>query len=292
MGYRKNLPLTPETVSYGSGTGCPYCSGRRAISGETDLATRYPDLAAEWHPTRNGDLSPADVLPGSHRLVWWQCEHGHEWRAQIKSRVAGTGCPVCSNRALLRGENDLATNYPELARQWHPTKNGQLTPSDVVPGTRRKVWWVCDKGHEWRASVSARVNGSGCPVCASNKKSLVALSQRPRLSGCCRQPHPAQRWVPILCQYEGVARLQRSRYKISRDRSPVASNHEWIVDTGPCSSGKPEKSMVAMQFRARMASCDLFADRQSEQWLPVLHRLCFRKTVESIPEISARDVCA
>lgn len=193
MGYRKNLPLIPETVSYGSkrrvwwrcanghswqaavhtrsgsGTGCPYCSGRRAISGETDLATRYPDLAAEWHPTRNGDLSPADVLPGSHRLVWWQCEHGNEWRAQIKSRVAGTGCPVCSNRALLRGENDLATNYPELARQWHPTKNGQLTPSDVVPGTRRKVWWVCDKGHEWRASVSARVNGSGCPVCASKK---------------------------------------------------------------------------------------------------------------------------
>ena len=189
----KNLPLIPETVSYGSkrrvwwrcanghswqaavhtrsgsGTGCPYCSGRRAISGETDLATRYPDLAAEWHPTRNGDLSPADVLPGSHRLVWWQCEHGNEWRAQIKSRVAGTGCPVCSNRALLRGENDLATNYPELARQWHPTKNGQLTPSDVVPGTRRKVWWVCDKGHEWRASVSARVNGSGCPVCASKK---------------------------------------------------------------------------------------------------------------------------
>ena len=189
----RNLPLTPETVSRGSkrrvfwrcanghswqaavhtrsgsGTGCPYCSGRLPVPGETDLATRYPDLAAEWHPTKNGDLTPSDVLPGSHRLVWWQCPHGHEWRAQIKSRVSGAGCPVCSNRALLRGVNDLVTNNPELARQWHPTKNGDLTPADVVPGTRRKVWWVCDKGHEWRAAVSARVNGSGCPVCTSKK---------------------------------------------------------------------------------------------------------------------------
>ncbi len=189
----RNLPLTPETVSRGSkrrvfwrcenghswqaaihtrsgsGTGCPYCSGRLPVPGETDLATRYPDLAAEWHPTKNGDLTPSDVLPGSHRLVWWQCPHGHEWRAQIKSRVSGAGCPICSNRALLRGVNDLATNNPELARQWHPTKNGDLIPADVVPGTRRKVWWVCDKGHEWRAAVSARVNGSGCPVCTSKK---------------------------------------------------------------------------------------------------------------------------
>lgn len=153
----KNLPLTPETVSRGSkrrvwwtcahghhrqaavhtrsgsGTGCPYCTGRRAIPGETDLATRYPDLAAEWHPTKNGDLTPSDVLPGSHRLVWWQCPHGHEWRAQIKSRVSGAGCPVCSNRALLRGVNDLATNNPELARQWHPTLNRSLTPRPHPP---------------------------------------------------------------------------------------------------------------------------------------------------------------
>ena len=190
----RNLPLTPETVSRGSkrrvfwrcenghswqaavhtrsgsGTGCPYCSGRLPVPGETDLATRYPDLAAEWHPTKNGDLTPSDVLPGSHRLVWWQCPHGHEWRAQIKSRVSGAGCPVCSNRALLRGVNDLATNNPELARQWHPTKNGDLTPADVVPGTRRKVWWICDKGHEYQATVASRTQrNGGCPYCANTK---------------------------------------------------------------------------------------------------------------------------
>ena len=212
----RNLPLTPETVSRGSkrrvfwrcanghswqaavhtrsgsGTGCPYCSGRLPVPGETDLATRYPDLAAEWHPTKNGDLTPSDVLPGSHRLVWWQCPHGHEWRAQIKSRVSGAGCSVCSNRALLRGVNDLATNNPELARQWHPTKNGDLTPRDVLAGSRRKVWWICEHGHEWQADVSSRNHGTGCPVCAGKK--VISgendfASQYPELA---RQWHPTK----------------------------------------------------------------------------------------------------
>ena len=189
----KNLPLTPETVSCGSkrrvwwtcahghhrqaavhtrsgsGTGCPYCTGRRAIPGETDLATRYPDLARQWQPTKNGALTPSDVLPGSHRLVWWLCPNGHEWRAQVKSRVNGAGCPICTNRHVLSGDNDLASLYPYIARQWHPTKNGALTPSDVVPGSNQSMWWVCPRGHEWRTQVKSRINGSGCPVCAGKK---------------------------------------------------------------------------------------------------------------------------
>lgn len=139
----RNLPLTPATVSRGSkkhvwwrclnghswrtsvytrtgsGTGCPYCSGRYAITGETDLATNYPELMQEWHPTKNGSLDPSQLLPGSHRLVWWRCANGHEWRAQIKSRVNGNGCPICANKKLQKGDNDLAHQYPDLAREWH-----------------------------------------------------------------------------------------------------------------------------------------------------------------------------
>ena len=80
-----------------------------------------------------------------------------------------SGCPVCANRMVLAGVNDLATINPELARQWHPTKNGDLTPRDVLAGSRRKVWWICDQGHEWQADVSSRNHGTGCPVCAGKK---------------------------------------------------------------------------------------------------------------------------
>ena len=68
------------------------------------------------------------MAAGSHKSVWWQCEKGHTWQAMVKSRVEGCGCPVCANRATIPGFNDLATTEPALAAQWHPTKNGALTP--------------------------------------------------------------------------------------------------------------------------------------------------------------------
>lgn len=148
------------------GSGCPYCAGKQAVPGETDLASRYPDLVAQWHPTQNGGLTPDTVLPGSHKKVWWVCEQGHVWQAAVKTRVSGCGCPVCANREVSFGENDLAATHPLLAAQWHPSKNGALTPKDVVAGTGRRVWWRCEKGHVWQASVASRACGVGCPVCA------------------------------------------------------------------------------------------------------------------------------
>lgn len=121
-GRRRYIPGT------GSGTGCPSAPGKVAQTGENDLATLFPELACQWHPIKNGSLTPEQVLPGSHRMVWWICEKGHEWRAQVKSRVVGCGCPVCANREIHPAENDLATQYPRLAVQWHPTKNGAITP--------------------------------------------------------------------------------------------------------------------------------------------------------------------
>ena len=187
----RNAPLTPKDISYGSkqkvwwrcekghswqaaaytrtsnSAGCPYCTGRWIWPGENDLASKRPDLAAQWHPTKNGKLLPEQVMPGSNKKVWWICDKGHEWQATVKSRSNGTGCPVCCNRKLLPGENDLATTYPALAKQWHPQKNGRLTPRDVTAGSRKKVWWICKKGHEWQAMIALRTRGtSGCPVCA------------------------------------------------------------------------------------------------------------------------------
>lgn len=157
-----------ESVAYERakrGTGCPYCAGKRILPG-MDLAARYPYLADQWHPRRNGELRPEEVLPGSQRSAWWKCSRGHEWRATINSRVNGRGCPICAGRAVLPGENDLETAVPALAAQWHPEKNGPLRPSQVISGSNRKVWWCCEHGHEWQATVKSRVQGSGCPVCA------------------------------------------------------------------------------------------------------------------------------
>lgn len=86
-------------------------------SGKKDLASLYPEIAAQWDPEKNGDLSPEQVLPGSGKRIYWICEAGHSWQTAVYHRTEGHGCPICSAReaALKRGMNDLLTVSPELA---------------------------------------------------------------------------------------------------------------------------------------------------------------------------------
>lgn len=148
-----------------NGVGCPYCSGK-VVNAQNCLATLKPGLAKEWHPTKNGALTPGDVTPGSDKKVWWLCKRDktHEWKALIRNRTKGSGCPFCSGTAVTI-HNCLATINPKLAEEWHPTKNGSLTPFDVFPGSHKKAWWLCKNGHEWEADLSNRAKGTGCKLC-------------------------------------------------------------------------------------------------------------------------------
>ena len=150
------------------GQNCPYCSGRRSLEGFNDLATTHPLLASEWHPKLNGELKPEQVSAGSTRQVWWLGSCGHEWRAHSNSRTSNnTGCPVCSGKRMLVGFNDIATTHPLLASEWHPTKNGQLTPEQLTAGVAKRVWWLGSCGHEWQAILNNRTgNQAGCPKCS------------------------------------------------------------------------------------------------------------------------------
>jgi len=155
-----------------NGTGCPVCAGKQIVIGFNDLAAINPELVEEWHPTKNGDFTPQKVTAGNNtKKVWWLGKCGHEWQATISSRSSrGLGCPICANRTVLPGYNDLATTHPLLAAEWHPTKNGNLTPRMVISGTPKKVWWKCSQGHEWKAQLSNRASGTGCPHCSGELK--------------------------------------------------------------------------------------------------------------------------
>ena len=189
----RNLPLKPETVTRGSdksvwwrcekghewkavigdrsrGNGCPYCAGKRLIPGQNDLATVDPALAAQWHPHKNGMLTPRDVTAVAGRAVWWRCSEGHAWKALISNRRWGNGCPYCANRKILPGYNDLKTCHPEIAAQWNREKNGELSADMVMAGSGRRVWWQCEKGHEWQARILSRTQGVGCPHCYRERR--------------------------------------------------------------------------------------------------------------------------
>ena len=153
-----------------AGSNCPFCANQTVQTGTNDLATLYPSLAAQWHPTKNGAMKPTDLVPGSHTEIWWQCEKGHEWKVAPYHRVrSNTSCPYCSGKAILDGFNDLLTLRPDIAKEWHPSKNKGLEPTDVGIGNGRKIWWLCKNGHEWEARVSDRCGGNGCPICSGRK---------------------------------------------------------------------------------------------------------------------------
>ena len=157
-----------------NGNGCPACSRRVPTKGKNDIATLFPQIASEWNYEKNGFMVPEDFLPGSSNTVWWKCKIcGGEWKASIENRCKknGTSCPYCSGRIARSGKNDLKTVNPILAEEWHPTKNGTLTPETVLPNSNMKVWWRCNKcGYEWQTAISNRNKGSACPKCAQEKE--------------------------------------------------------------------------------------------------------------------------
>jgi len=207
---KKNSPLLPENFTSGAkqkvwwqcsrdinhewfaiidnrcrGAGCPFCSGNR-VSKTNSLLAKNPEVASEWHPTKNGDLTPQDFTAGSTKKVWWQCSKGdeHEWEARIYSRKKRK-CPFCSGKKVSKTNNLLVKN-PLLSMEWHPTKNGNLKPGNFTSNSGKKIWWQCPEGdeHEWESAISNRNRGSGCPFCSGARVSKTnnLLARNPKLA--------------------------------------------------------------------------------------------------------------
>ena len=163
-----------STRSYGSK--CPYCSGIKILKGFNDLATLHPHLAEEWSE-RNGDLKPDAVNEKSQKNVWWQCSTcGHVYKAVIKARVHGLQCPVCAQRAVLAGYNDLATTDPALTLEWDYEANKKWSPNSISRYSMYPVWWKGSCGHRWKDKVFNRaVEGAGCIYCENAFRQALPL---------------------------------------------------------------------------------------------------------------------
>ena len=159
------------------GQGCPFCSNRRVLPGYNDLMTTHPDIAAQWD-YENNILEPQNITYGSNEVVWWKCSLGHKYQMSVHKKVSrNVICPVCSGHKTVPGINDFETAYPEMAKEWHPTKNGDLKPSVISKKNGRRIWWQCGHGHEWQATVRDRViDNTGCPFCSARR--LTSYSEQ------------------------------------------------------------------------------------------------------------------
>jgi hypothetical protein len=160
----------------GRKSGCPFCHGKR-VSITNSLKSKFPKLAKEWHPKRNGKLRPEHVTYGSSQKVWWRCRRHpeHEWETTVSLRTGGRGCPYCCHQKVSE-ENSLQSQFPYIAAQLHPTKNKGLKADDIAVSSSKKVWWICRKGpdHVWQATPANRTGrGSNCPACAGKQISVT-----------------------------------------------------------------------------------------------------------------------
>lgn len=189
----KNEHLTPSSLRYGSGkkvwwkcpknhsyearisdrtihsSGCPYCSGK-LVTPETSFAYLYPEIAAHWHPVKNGKLRPENVRSKSGKKVWFICPesnlHAYQARIADKTDSKKVGCPYCAG-VQVAPDTSLEFKFPEISKEWHPTKNGKLTPDKVTSGSNKKIWWLCERGHEYQMQAFQRTHDNrGCNQCS------------------------------------------------------------------------------------------------------------------------------
>lgn len=170
-------------------SGCPVCSGRRTRPGVNDLATIDPDLAAQWHARANWPLTPQTVSPGFKGEVMWLDLCGHTFERSPSARRQDRRCPVCLARVAYPGQNDLASQHPDLAAEWAASLNGGLQPDEVTVASRKRIRWqrVCD--HPFVASPASRIADPtvpGCDRCArtgpeSNPRLTETVDDRPGL---------------------------------------------------------------------------------------------------------------
>ena len=242
-----------------NGSGCPYCNGSRPIPGVNDLESLFPWLVKQWDREANGDLMPSDMFPKSNKRVNWICERGHKWEAKIYHRTDGQGCPYCAGLRPIIGETDLETLEPVIARQWHPTKNGNRHPSEFTRFSHFDAIWLCAEGHEYSAPIYRRSRGSGCPVC-DGKSIIPGVND---LSS--RAPYLAKEWnrqKNIDATPETVAMHDNRKYSWICCKC----GHEWKASPNNRAAGKGCPKCAGHVVEPQINSIAAINPHMIDQW--------------------------
>ena len=138
--------------------------------------TNHDDFLECWDSELNGNISPATIAKGSHKKYHWICKNcGTRYlRAPHSFTENGkNGCPECwvVYRGIARHntavqKHNLKFNYPELAQEWMKERNDNIDSSEVAYTDSSQYWWRCSIcGTEWKAAITNRIKGTGCPRC-------------------------------------------------------------------------------------------------------------------------------
>lgn len=142
---------------------CPYCRGLR-VGDSNSLANLNPTLAKEWDYSKN-EKNPNQVTTKSSYKAWWIGICGHNWKASVSDRSNGKNCKYCThNPVILKGENDLWTTNPSIAKLLVNKEDGYK----YTKGSSFKVDFKCPncKNIINRCINKVNANGLSCNKCS------------------------------------------------------------------------------------------------------------------------------
>tara|TARA_B100000315_G_scaffold256735_1_gene303427 strand:+ start:226 stop:1740 length:1515 start_codon:yes stop_codon:yes gene_type:complete len=226
------------------------------------LLSEYPELLREWHPTKNGELKPDEVTHGSQKKVWWLCPKGHPYDSIIKDRTRKdrpSGCPHCYTN-LSRGRrasdgNNLLSLFPKIAKEWHPTKNGDSKPEEFAGRSNIKVWWLCPKDHSYDSVIAERTRKRprGCPYCSNRR---VGEDNNLKLLF----PKIAEEWHPTK---NGDSKPEEFTYG--------SKTRVWWI----CPKGHEYDSKIFVRTRKEKSGCPYCSNQSSSPELRILSEFRF-----------------
>ena len=196
-----------------------------------DFETLFPAIAKEWSPTNTE--TPSSFTSKCTKKFKWICPQcKNEYISAINQRVKGYGCPFCSSRKLKIGQNDFLHKYPEIAKEWDYSKNKD-TPDNFFPNSRKKVFWICPKGHSYISNIHNRIHGVGCPQCQKERRTsfpeqailfylskLTETENRPKINGFEIDIYIKKLSVGI--EYDGIFFHDSDKAKIKEERKNKA----------------------------------------------------------------------
>lgn len=278
------------------GRGCPSCARTRQghrqgrVPRQRSLAAKHPELLAELHPTRNGELDPYQLPARSSRKIWWRCGGcGYAWQAVVGNRSNGSGCPRCGQRERARTlarvprERSLAVKHPQLVAELHPSRNQDLDPYSLAPGSDRKIWWQCREcGHTWNAAPKGRTaRGYGCPRCARRRRARRQARVAPERSLAASAPTCSK-----SCTRPGTATSTPSGWRQGRAASSGGAAHAAAASGAP-SSATATEGPAAPAAAGQAARPNSAASRASAR-LPSNTRSCSKSWTRPATATSTR----
>lgn len=159
-----------------NGAGCPYCFGNKKLTNETFKEKAYKIHGDDYDyseinyvnaTTKIGIICHKKDENGIEHGVFWQTPNAH---------LNGQGCPICGRHKIFI---HVKRSFEEILNEFYEIHGQRYDYSKFIyNGINTKSIVICPEHGEFEITPYRHINGGGCPICASLKRSNDTILKR------------------------------------------------------------------------------------------------------------------